>query len=135
MRLFTADAVAVLAYLADKLPHKSNDIFKQAENELVRIQVPEIAVGEVIYTILKGKEVFGVSVPVKKLLAFLDVLEASKNMSIVNLSITGWRKVIKIDLPDLHDRMIVATHLTTDSQALVTDDDKIGKLNGVEVIW
>jgi len=34
MRLFTADAVAVLAYLADKLPHKSNDIFKQAENEL-----------------------------------------------------------------------------------------------------
>ena len=24
MRLFTADAVAVLAYLADKLPHKSN---------------------------------------------------------------------------------------------------------------
>ena len=135
MRLFTADAVAVLAYLADKLPHKSNDIFKQAENELVRIQVPEIAVGEVIYTILKGKEVFGVSVPVKKILAFLDVLEASKNMSIVNLSITGWRKVIKIDLPDLHDRMIVATHLTTDSQALVTDDDKIGKLNGVEVIW
>jgi len=135
MRLFTADAVAVLAYLADKLPHKSNDIFKQAENELVRIQVPEIAVGEVVYTILKGKEVFGVSVPVKKILAFLDVLEASKNMSIVNLSITGWRKVIKIDLPDLHDRMIVATHLTTDSQALVTDDDKIVKLNGVEVIW
>jgi len=135
MRLFTADAVAVLAYLADKLPHKSNDIFKQAENELVRIQVPEIAVGEVIYTILKGKEVFGVSVPVKKILAFLDVLEASKNMSIVNLSITGWRKVIEIDLPDLHDRMIVATHLTTDSQALLTGDDKIGELKGVEVIW
>ena len=59
----------------------------------------------------------------------------STNMSIVNLSITGWRKVIKIDLPDLHDRMIVATHLTTDSQALVTDDDKIVKLNGVAVIW
>ena len=59
----------------------------------------------------------------------------STNRSIVNLSITWWRKVIKIDLSDFHDRMIVATHLTTDSQALVTDDDKIGKLNGVEVIW
>ena len=135
MRVFTADAVAVLAYLADKLPRKSNEIFKQAENGLVRIQVPEIAVGEVIYTILKGREVFGVSVPLKRISVFLDVLEASKNMSIVNLSITGWRKVIKIDLPDLHDRMIVATHLTTDSQALLTDDDKIGKLNGVDVIW
>jgi hypothetical protein len=30
MKLFTADAVALLAYLADKLPHKSNEIFKQA---------------------------------------------------------------------------------------------------------
>jgi len=135
MRLFTADAVAVLAYLADKLPRKSNEIFKQAENGLVRIQVPEIAVGEVIYTILKGREVFGVSVPLKKISVLFDVLDASKNMFIVNLSITGWRKVIEIDLPDLHDRMIVATHLTTDSQALLTDDDKIGKLNGVEVIW
>jgi len=135
MRLFTADAVAVLSYLADKLPPKSNEIFKQAENELVRIQVPGIAVGEVIYTILKGKEVFGVSVPLKKISVLLDVLEASKNMFIVNLSINGWRKVIEIDLPDLHDRMIVATHLTTDSQALLTDDDEIGELKGVEVIW
>lgn len=42
MRLFTTDAVAVLSYLADKLPIKSNEIFKQAENGLVRIQVPEI---------------------------------------------------------------------------------------------
>ena len=135
MRLFTADAVAVLGYLADKLPHRSNDIFEQAENELVRIQVPEIAVGEVIYTILKGKEIFGVSVPVKKISVLLDVLEATRNMFLVNLSIDGWREVIEIDLPDLHDRMIVATHLTTDSQALLTDDDKIGKLKGVEVIW
>ena len=135
MRLFTADAVAVLGYLADKLPHRSNDIFEQAENELVRIQVPEIAVGEVIYTILKGKEIFGVSVPVKKISLLLDVLETTRNMFIVNLSIDGWREVIESDLPDLHDRMIVATHLTTDSQALLTDDDKIGKLKGVEVIW
>ena len=65
----------------------------------------------------------------------LDVLEASKNMFIVNLSISGWREVMEIDLPDLHDRMIVSTHLTTDSQALLTDDGKIGELKEVEVIW
>ena len=34
MRLFTADAVAVLAYLADKLPHKSNDILKINETNI-----------------------------------------------------------------------------------------------------
>ena len=135
MKLFTADAVAVLSYLADKLPHKSNEIFKQAESGSVRIQVPEIAVGEVIYTILKGREVFGVNIPVKKISQLLDVLEASKNMFIVNLSISGWREVMEIDLLDLHDRMIVSTHLTTDSQALLTDDGKIGELKEVEVIW
>lgn len=59
MRLFTADAVVVLSYLADKSPHKSDEIFRRAEDGLVRIQVPEIAVGEIIYTILKGREVFG----------------------------------------------------------------------------
>ena len=30
MKLFTADAVAVLSYLADKLPHKSNEIFNRS---------------------------------------------------------------------------------------------------------
>jgi len=135
MKLFTADAVAVLSYLADKLPHKSNEIFKQAESGLVRIQVPEIAVGEAIYTILKGREVFGVNIPLKKISLLLDVLEASENMFLVNLSIVGWRKVTKIGLPDLHDRMIVAAHLTTDSQALLTDDGEIGELQEVEVIW
>lgn len=81
MRLFTADAVVVLSYLSDKLPHKSDEIFRLAEDGLVR-----------------------------------------------------WREVMRIDLPDLHDRMIVATHLTTDSQALLTDDEEIWELN-VEVIW
>ena len=56
-------------------------------------------------------------------------------MFIVNLSIDGWRKEIEPDLPDLHDKMIVATHLTTGSQALLTDDDEIGTVDGVEVIW
>jgi len=99
MKLFTADAMAVLSFLADKLPHKSNEIFKPAESGLVRIQVPEIAVGEVIYTILKGKEVFGVSIPLKKILLLLDVLETSKNMFSVNLTINGWRKVMGIAGP------------------------------------
>jgi len=134
MRLFTADAVVVLSYLADKLPHKSDEIFRLAEDGLVRIQVPEIAVGEIIYTILKGREVFGISIPKENILSLLDVLETSKNIFIVNLTIDGWREVMRIDLPDLHDRMIVATHVTTDSQALLTDDEEIRELN-VEVIW
>jgi hypothetical protein len=37
MKLFTADAVAVLSYLADKLPHKSNEIFKIGELQEVEV--------------------------------------------------------------------------------------------------
>jgi hypothetical protein len=71
---------------------------------LVRIQVLEIAVGEIIYTILKGKEVFGVSIPLEKISLFLNVLEASKNMFIVNLSINGWRNFFKLYQCFMHQR-------------------------------
>jgi len=135
MKLFTADAVAVLSYLANKLPRKSDKIFKEAECGLARIQVPEIAVGEVIYTLLKGREVFGVRIPLKKISLLLNVLDCSENLFIANLSINGWRRVAEIDLPNLHDRMIVATHLTTDSQALLTDDAEIRGVREVEVVW
>lgn len=131
--LYTADAMAVLAYLADKLPENAERIFRMAEDDEAKIQVPSIAVGEVLYTISKGKDVFGVEVPIEKISLILDVLEYSKNMFIADLSPSGWRKALELKLPELHDRMIVATHLTTDSEALITDDDEIQKVT--KTIW
>lgn len=131
--LYTADSIAVLAYLADRLPENAEKIFRMVEDDEARIQVPSIAVGEVLYTIYKGKDVFGVAIPAEKISLILDVLEYSRGMFMVNLSMVGWRKVLEVKLPGLHDRMIVATHLTTGSEALITDDDEIQKVT--RTIW
>lgn len=131
--LYTADSIAVLAYLADKLLESAEKIFRMVEDDEAKIQVPSIAVGEVLYTISKGKDVFGVAIPAEKISLILDVLEYSRGMFMVDLSMVGWRKVLEIKLPELHDRMIVATHLTTDSEALITGDDEIQKVT--RTIW
>lgn len=44
-------------------------------------------------------------------------------MYAVDLSLEGWKKILKIDILELHDKMIVSTHLTTDSEAIITNDE------------
>jgi hypothetical protein len=39
------------------------------------------------------------------------------------------------DLPELHDRMIVATYHRSNSKAMLTDDEEIASLPDVAVIW
>jgi len=43
--------------------------------------------------------------------------------------------VASIALPELHDRMIVATHRQLGSKGIVTDDQEISDLKGIETIW
>lgn len=76
MKLYTADSVAILAYLIDELPSDSKDIFEDAENEKVKIQVPAICIGEVIYAIIKRRKVFGLTVPNEKISVLFEVLES-----------------------------------------------------------
>jgi hypothetical protein len=47
----------------------------------------------------------------------------------------GWRDVVSISLPELHDRMIVATHRQAGSKGIITDDQEISDLQGIETIW
>ncbi|MFQ6056540.1 MAG: hypothetical protein ACE5KT_03205 [Methanosarcinales archaeon] len=46
-------------------------------------------------------------------------------MYVVDLSLEGWKKILEINIPELHDQMIVVTHLTTYSKAIITNDDII----------
>jgi len=134
-RIYTADTMALLCYLADKLPQKADEVFKRAEDEEALLLVPSIVVGEAIFTLLKGKEVFGVKIPLEKLAVFLDVLETSRTIQLANLTIKGWRLIPSINLPELHDRIVVSTFLTSDSKAILTDDEEIQNLAGVKTIW
>lgn len=133
--LYTVDTIAILAYLADKMPPKVDAIFSRAEAEKATLIAPSIIIGEAIYTLLKGREVFGVSVPSEKLILFLDTLEISKSIVLADLDVKGWRMVINIKLPELHDRMVVATYAMHKSKAILTNDEEIAALKGVKAIW
>lgn len=132
---YTIDSVALLGYLADKLPSRSDRIFRMAEDEKALLIVPSITLGESIFTLLKGREVFGVKVPSEKILLFLEILSTSRSLRLYDLSVEGWRGIMSIDLPELHDRMIVASYKASGSKAIVTNDDEISKLEGIRAVW
>ena len=91
--------------------------------------------GEVLFTLLKAREVFGIPVPSEKLMLFLDTIEVSRSIVSADLDVKGWRMVTDLNLPELHDRMIVATHITHKSEAILTNDEEIAALKGVKTIW
>ncbi len=106
-----------------------------AEDEKALLIVPSITLGESIFTLLKGREVFGVKVPSEKILLFLEILSTSRSLRLYDLSVEGWRGIMSIDLPELHDRMIVASYKASGSKAIVTNDDEISKLEGIRAVW
>lgn len=129
------DSVALLAYLADKLPRNSVAIFEQAEDGEIHLLLPTIALGEVLYTILKGKLVFGTEISFHKIDLLYEVLFGSETIKLAYLNHGGWRYFLESDVPELHDRMIVATHLQHRSCAIITNDPEIAALDSVKTIW
>lgn len=59
VKSFIFDAVAFLAFLADQLPKKADEVFKRTEEKQVKLLLPSIALGEILYTIYKGKHIYG----------------------------------------------------------------------------
>ena len=119
------DTVAFLAYLADSLPPKVDMIFTQAENREINLILPSIALGEVLYTIYKGKEVFGKKIPVQKIELLFSVLESGVGFTLADMDLTCWRTFQKLDIPELHDRMIAAIAITYKAKALISNDREI----------
>lgn len=132
---YTIDSIALLGYLADKLPSRPDRIFRMAEDDKALLVVPSITLGESIFTLLKGKEVFGTKVSPEKIILFLEILSTSRSLRLYDLTVEGWRDLMSINLPELHDRMIVAAHKESGSRAIVTNDEEISKLEGIRAIW
>mgnify|MGYP000477530974 FL=1 len=135
MKRYTADTIALLGYLADSLPKSVDTVFREAERGEAEIIIPSICIGEVIYTILKGREMFGVKIPRSKIELFIDLLKESRGIRVVDLELDSWKILLEIDLPELHDRMIVVTHIQEETEAIITNDEEISKLKGIKTVW
>ena len=133
MKAYVIDAVAFLAYLADNLPENANKIFKKAENKELKLLLPDIALGETLYTIYKGKEIFGKSIAFEKVDLIFEILQNKEVIELVCLSLDAWRIFHGLQIPELHDRMIVAIYHHLKANGIVTNDPEISQY--VPSIW
>ena len=133
MERYIVDAVAFLAYLVDKVPPKSDKIFKEAEENKIKLLLPSIALGETLYTIYKGKEIFGKNIPIEKIELIFEILQKEEYFELIGMNIDIWRIFHKLTLPEMHDRMIVATFKYCEASAIITNDAEIS--NEFNTIW
>lgn len=133
MKSFIVDTVAFLAFLADQLPKKADEVFKRAEEKQVKLLLPSIALGETLYTIYKGKHIFGKSMPLDKVDLVFIILEEGNIMKLVNLDVRAWRIFNGSAIPELHDRMIVSFFIYHKATAILTNDTEIAET--APIIW
>ena len=134
MTEYTADAVSLLAYLVDALPRAADRIFAEAEAGETVVQAPSTAIAEVLYAVSRDKDVRGVTLtgtPDEARQALLDngpVMLAS----IEDAELTEYALVI--DELSIHDTLIVASHKTRETDAIITSDGVIADA-GYETVW
>jgi predicted nucleic acid-binding protein len=133
MDSFIVDTVAFLAYLADNLPEKADQIFRKAERKKVKLLLPSIALGETLSTIYKGKDIFGKSISLEKVDLIFNILQNKKTLELIDLSLEAWRIFHGLEIPELHDRMIASTFHSLNAKGLITNDPEISKK--VNSIW
>lgn len=133
MKSFIVDTVAFLAYLSDNLPTKVDELFKKAEKKQVELLLPSIALGETLYTIYKGKEIFGNEIPLEKIELIFQIVEEEEIIQLTNLDIPTWRIFNGINIPELHDRMIVSSFYQHKASAILTNDKEIAEIT--PIIW
>jgi len=133
MNSYIVDTVAFLAYLADNLPPRADEIFKKAEHKELLLLLPSIALGETLYTIYKGKEIFGKKIPLEKVDLIFQILQVGQSIQLVNLNLDAWRVFHGLTIPELHDRMIVAIYHNSKALGIITNDPEIE--DQAPIIW
>ncbi len=104
------------------------EIFNKADEGDATIIVPTIVLAEIIYLCEKKK----VSINIKDA---LDKIKDSSNYIPYNLNLQILEKLSDIpNIHDMHDRIIIATAVMTNS-ILITKDGEIIKSGMVRTIW
>ncbi|MGI0055501.1 MAG: type II toxin-antitoxin system VapC family toxin [Thermoplasmata archaeon] len=126
------DAVALAHYFQGTLPRVAQQTFDSAEAGHSTLFVPEIALGEFVYTALRGR--LRVPVPDRTLRELIDQIRASGYLKLSSLGPSGWGIFLDLDVRELHDRMIAADALSR-GVPLVTNDPDLSRVPGLTVIW
>ena len=128
MRVYVADAHALAYYLVDRLPRESDKVFREAESHSCEIVIPSIAVAELIYLFEKtGTK--------NRIWELFEKIDSYPSFRISPLDEELLKVILEIDLPDLHDRIIVGTCRLLKADGLITRDASIKSSGLVKTIW
>lgn len=134
MERYTVDAVAALRYLVDALPARADELFDRAEAGDVLLQIPPIALAETLYIVAHKDEIKGRVLNHDPADA-REKLVTTGPLTVVDFGNVDFPAFIDcLDSLTLHDAMIVASHRTQDTDAVLTTDGELTDL-GVSVVW
>lgn len=128
--LYVVDTHALLWYLAEdkSLGKKAKNVLDRADKGDVDIVIPTTVLAEALFITEKHKVD----------LEFLDIIETIKNSSNYTISPLDIEIIMRChdlkSIPELHDRIIVATAILLDAK-LITKDMTITNSEEVAVIW
>lgn len=134
MGTYTADAVSLLVYLVDSLPHCADQVFAEAEAGETVIQTPSTALAEVLYSVSRDKEVRGITLtgtPEDTRQALVE----NGPVSTTPVDDAEMKEYVQVvDEFSIHDGMIVASHRAQETDAIITTDGIITDA-GYTTIW
>ncbi|RJX45179.1 hypothetical protein DM826_00325 [Halonotius aquaticus] len=134
MESYTADAVSMLVYLVDALPHAADRVFAEAEAGEAVIQAPSTALAEVLYSVSHDTSIRGVSLagtPDDARRALVEDGPVSV-APVDNAALTEYAQVESEF--SIHDGLIVASHRARGTDAIITTDSVIADAD-YPIVW
>jgi len=125
MQSYTADAVSMLVYLVDALPADADRIFAAAEAGEAVIQAPSTALAEVLYSVGHDKSIRGVSLTGTPEDARRALVENGP-VSVAPVDDAELIEYAQVESEfSIHDGLIVASHRSRETTAIITTDSVI----------
>ena len=124
---YVCDTHAFIFYITGKLSKSTEIIFRKAEEGKAIIFIPTIVLAECLYLAENKK----IEVDFDSL---LEKIEMSSNFIVVSFNFQILKLLKEIKLPELHDRIIVATAKILNAK-VITKDEEIIKSKLIEVAW
>lgn len=135
MTVYTADAVAMLRYLVDRLPTATDKVFTRAEQGIDSIEAPNVVLAEVLTALSGGgTTVASVNLQLRPTTALhrlvtngpVDIAPIDEHVLAVFAS--------EVDMYSMHDGLIVATHTVNGTAAIISKDRTFDDA-GIETVW
>lgn len=127
MDTYTIDSVTILRYAVGALPTRVQNVLSRSGAGTAELQVPAIVASETTYMADRNQSINGQTLSMDAS-DVVDVIRRQMNAKIVETTRDELAEIpplIDTWASQMHDAMVVASHLARDTDAIVTTDGKI----------